>query len=188
MHEQEFDWSADPLIWGVGGRLLEVFLEPTCPFCARTFLKLDDLLDRSGYEELSIRIWLHSQPWHLFSGFICRAIVAASTSTSGREAAKQVMAAVFAGRDDFEFEDHRSGPNLDTSPNALIKRIEERSNVPLAEAFQIPGLERVVKQHTRYSRQNGIHESPTFMVNGLINPSMSSGQDVDEWLEKIFAA
>ena len=98
------------------------------------------------------------------------------------------MAAVFADREEFEFEDHRTGPNLDTSPNALIRRIEQRSGVPLADAFQIPGLERVVKHHTKYSRQNGIHESPTFMVNGLVNPSMSSGQNVDEWLDKIFGA
>lgn len=25
-------WHADPLVWGNGPRLLEIFQEPTCPF------------------------------------------------------------------------------------------------------------------------------------------------------------
>lgn len=186
MNSSRQSWAADPLVWGNGERCLETFLEPTCPFSAKTFAKLDTLLVQAGPENLSIRIWLHSQPWHLFSGIICRAILAASTGPTGKEAAKQVMAAVFARRDDFEFEDHRTGPNLETTPNDLIKRMELASGISLIEAFQISGLEKVLKQHTRYARQNGIHESPTFMVDGLINPKISSGQSVDEWMQRIF--
>ena len=37
-------WRADPLVWGHGPRAFEVFLEPTCPFSARAFGKLDALL------------------------------------------------------------------------------------------------------------------------------------------------
>ena len=180
------DWRAAPLVWGEGRRRLEIFLEPTCPFSARAFDKLDDLLNLSGHQNLSIRIWLHSQPWHLFSGLICRAILAASTSPDGKIAARQVMSAIFARREDFELDDHRTGPNLEATPNGLIARMEDASGVALAEAFQISGLEKELKRHTRYARQNGIHESPTFIVDGLINPSMSSGDSVDDWHSKIF--
>ena len=98
------------------------------------------------------------------------------------------MRAVFANRDKFELEDHRTGPDLETPPNALIRRIEEKSGVAIADAFQISGLERVIKRHTRYARQNGIHESPEFIVDGLVDRSMNSGQSVDEWIERIFRA
>jgi hypothetical protein len=32
-------WRADPLVWGHGTRIFEVFLEPTCPFSVKTFGK-----------------------------------------------------------------------------------------------------------------------------------------------------
>lgn len=180
------NWVAEPLIWGTGDRLLEIFLEPTCPFSARAFDKLDPLLEQSA-GKLQVRLWLHSQPWHLFSGIVCRAIAAASTLPDGKSAAKTVMAAIYARRHDFEFDDHRTGPNLETTPDALIQRIEEASGIEIAAAFQIPGLEAVVKQHTRYARQNGIHTSPSFMVDGLVEPGISSGDSVEQWRMKIIA-
>jgi hypothetical protein len=41
-------WRADPLVWGHGPRIFEVFLEPTCPFSVKAFGKLEDLLDQAG--------------------------------------------------------------------------------------------------------------------------------------------
>jgi hypothetical protein len=35
--------------------------------------------------------------------------------------------------------------------------------VKLTEAFAIPDLDREVKWHCKYARQNGIHVSPTFV-------------------------
>lgn len=179
------NWHPDPLVWGYGDRVLELFLEPTCPFSVRVFSKIDDLLQLAGEDKISIRIWLQSQPWHMFSGIICRAIMAASTGENGKDAAKQVMATIGEHRADFEFDDHRTGPNLNTSPKELIERIEAVSGVPVAEAFQISGLEHELKRHTKYARQNGIHVSPTFMVDGLVNPALSSGDSVEQWLDAI---
>ena len=36
--------GAEPLVWGRGPRILEMFLEPTCPFSAKAFGKIDDLI------------------------------------------------------------------------------------------------------------------------------------------------
>jgi hypothetical protein len=44
---------------------------------------------------------------------IARCILAASTLEGGKTAAKSVMAAVAAHREEFEFDHHCSGPNLD---------------------------------------------------------------------------
>ena len=47
---------------GHGPRLLEAFLEPTCPFSARAFAQFDLLMAAAGEDRLTLRVWLHSQP------------------------------------------------------------------------------------------------------------------------------
>ena len=125
--------QADALTWGQGPRILEVFLEPTCPFSVKAFRKLDKLLEQAGEDRLTIKIRLQSQPWHMFSGVIVRCILAASTLEGGKNKAKAVMAAVAAHRAEFEFEHHASGPNLDATPNDIIARLEGYSGVQLVD-------------------------------------------------------
>jgi hypothetical protein len=181
------NWRADPLVWGYGPTAFEVFLEPTCPFSARAFGKLDALLDQVGEDRLTISLRLQSQPWHMYSGVIVRCILAASTLQSGKAAAKSVMAAVAAHREEFEFDRHCGGPNLETTPNEIIRRIEGYSGLDLAAAFAIPDLDREIKWHCKYARQNGIHVSPTFMIDGLIRADMSSGDSVADWASRLSA-
>ena len=178
-------WCADPLVWGHGARVFEVFLEPTCPFSVRAFGKLDDLLTQVGEDRITIKIRLQPQPWHMYSGVIVRCILAASTLAGGKQAAKAVMAAVAAHREEFEFERHCRGPNMDITPNDIIARIEGYSGVRLAEAFGIPDLDREIKWHCKYARQNGIHVSPTFMIDGLVQADMSSGDAVADWRSRL---
>src|SRR6516165_3341072 len=83
-------WRADPLVWGHGPRVFEMFLEPTCPFSVKAFGKLDDLLGEVGADRITVKLRLQSQPWHMYSGVIVRCILAASTLDSGKAAAKFV--------------------------------------------------------------------------------------------------
>ena len=76
-----------------------------------------------------MKIRLLSQPWHLFSGIVCRGDLAASTTAGGREAARRVMAAVYANREAFEFTRHCSGANMDETPNGILARIEALSGI-----------------------------------------------------------
>jgi hypothetical protein len=181
------NWRADPLVWGNGPIVFEVFLEPTCPFSVKAFGKLDGLLDQVGEDRLTIKLRLQSQPWHMYSGVIVRCILAASTLEGGKAAAKSVMAAVAAHREEFEFDRHCGGPNLETTPGEIIRRIESYSGVQLAAAFAIPNLDREVKWHCKYARQNGIHVSPTFMVDGLVRADMSSGDSIAQWISHLSA-
>jgi protein-disulfide isomerase len=180
--------TADPLTWGHGPRVFEMFLEPTCPFSVKAFGKLDQTLADAGEDRITIKIRLQSQPWHMYSGVITRCILAASTLPAGKLAAKAVMAAVAAHREEFEFTRHCGGPNMDASPNDIIARIEAYSGVKLVDAFAIPTLDREVKWHSKYARQNGIHVSPTFMVDGLVQSDMSSGDAVSDWVARLLAA
>lgn len=188
MQKLEIDKSAAPvesLSWGHGPDIFEVFLEPTCPFSVRAFLKLDELLAEAGLDKITVIIRLQSQPWHMFSGVIVRCILAAATLEGGKENAKAVMSAVAAHRQEFEFEHHAGGPNLDATPREIIERIERYSGIKLAEAFAMPTLDRAIKWQCKYARQNGVHVSPTFMINGLINPNMSSGDTVASWIDQL---
>lgn len=178
-------WRADPLVWGHGPRVLEVFLEPTCPFSVRAFGKLDALLAEAGADRITVKIRLQSQPWHLFSGVIVRAILAASTLPGGREAAKAVLAAVAAHREEFEFDHHCGGPNLDATPRQILARIEGYTGLALADAFAIADLDREIKWHCKYARQNGIHVSPTFLIDGLVQADMGSGDPVSSWAARL---
>jgi hypothetical protein len=55
-------WTADPLSWGHGPRVFEMFLEPTCPFSAKAYAKMDETLALAGEDRITIKIRLHSQP------------------------------------------------------------------------------------------------------------------------------
>jgi hypothetical protein len=57
----------------------------------------------------------------------------------------------------------------------------------LADAFAIPNLDREIKRHARYARQNGIHVSPTFMIDGLVQTDLSSGDKVSDWVARLSA-
>lgn len=177
--------SEKALTLGHGPALLAIFLEPTCPFSVRALNKLDGLLSLMGEDQLTIKIYLQSQPWHMFSGVIVRAILAAATLPQGNSAALKVLKAVGDHREEFEFTDHCSGPNMDATPRQIIERIEKYSGVDIWLPFEKPELQQLIKWHCKYSRQNGIHVSPTFMINGLIQPDMGSGEDISQWAERI---
>ena len=105
-------YRGDVLVWGHGPREFEVFLEPTCPYSGKAFGKLEQLLGEVGEDKVTVKLRLHSQPWHMFSPVLVRAILAAAAS-GGKDAAKQVMAAIYAHIPEFEFERHATGPNRD---------------------------------------------------------------------------
>jgi len=67
----------------------------------------------------------------------------------------------------------------------LIYKIEKMTGLSLVDDFQSIEIDSEIKRHTKYSRQNGIHTSPTFMVDGLINPKISSGDPIEKWLSEI---
>ena len=76
---------------------------------------------------------------------------------------------------------------MDATPQEIIARIEKYSGVSLAEPFARPALQSEIKWHCKYARQNGIHVSPTFMVNGLVQADLGSGDDISVWAERLLA-
>src|SRR5258707_15836501 len=95
-------------------------MDSSCLFYVRAFGKLDETLVLAGEARITIKIRLQSQPWHMYSGVIVRCILAASTLPAGKEAAKAVMAAIAAHREEFEFTSHCGGPNMDATPKGPL--------------------------------------------------------------------
>jgi hypothetical protein len=179
-------WHADPLAWGHGPYLFEMFREPTCPFSARALGKLDETLARAGEDKITVKIRLQSQPSHRYSGVVVRCIVAASIA--GLQGGGQIgHGDVAAQREAFEFTSHCGGPNMDATPRDIIAWNEAYGGLQLAAAFAIPNLDRDVKWHSKYARQNGIHTSPTFMVDGSVQPDMSNGDAVSDWVSRLLS-
>jgi hypothetical protein len=157
----------------------------TCPYSNMAFGKVKEVLSTVGEDKIAVKVRLQSQPWHLYFGVIVRAILAGSTLDNGREAAWRVMDAVAAHREEFEFDKHCTGPNRTATTNDIIARIERYSGIKLAAAFDFPNLDRAVKLHCRYASKNGVHVSPTFMIDGLAQSDMSSGDAVSVWAQRL---
>ena len=173
--------SIPPLVLGHGSVELEAFLEPTCPFSKRAFGKFEALLAAVGEESLTIRIRLHSQPWHLYSGVVTRAILAAAAA-GGADVALKAMAGIYAKREEFEFGDtHDSGPNMHRTPNDILAAVSAIAGIDLSEAWTYDSVGAALRWHVRYARQNGIHSSPSFAIDRIVEPRMASGQTVEEW-------
>jgi hypothetical protein len=181
-------FHAAPLHWGHGDNDFEIFIEPTCPFCAKVIGKFDALLAAIDLDTTTVKLRLHSQPWHLFSGVATRCVLAASTLDHGRDRAWAVLKAIKEHREEFVLEHHATGAARDRSINGTIALIERYSGVALVDAFAQPELEGLMAWHAKYSRQNGVHATPTFMVNGIVAPKLGSGDPVETWVAAIRAA
>lgn len=177
--------NLESLRLGRGDLELEVFLEPTCPFSKRAFDKLQPLLSAVGENKITINIRFVSQPWHLFSAVVTRCILAASATEGGHNAGLNALNKVFENREEFVCEGHCAGPNLDLSPAKIVSHISDLSGVDFGDAFELDEVTQAVKWHAKYARQNGVHSSPSFAVNGLINDAMGSGQSIDEWAQML---
>jgi len=171
------------LTWGGGPRVMDWFLEPTCPNSARAFGKLIPLIQKAGEDRLTVRVTVHSQPWHLFSSVVSRAVLAATLLSGGRDKAWSVLAGVYANREAYIATDHSHGPNMEVPLASILARIAEHSGVDLAGTFESKAATDLLKKHTRFARQNGIHVSPSVMVDGLVNERIGSRDEIDVWLE-----
>jgi hypothetical protein len=119
----------------------------------------------------------------MYSGVIVRCILAASTLEGAKTAAKPLWRR-WPACEEFEFDRHCSGPNLDSTPNDIIRRIERYSGVSLPRPSRSPISTARSSWHCKYARHNGIHVSPTFMLDGLVQPDMSSGDPIADWVAR----
>ncbi len=74
---------------------------------------------------------------------------------------------------------------MDRTPAEFTAHNAELSRIAHDDAFRLPAVGAGLRRHTRYARQNGVHFSPAFVVNRIVNSDMSSGQTVEKWAKEL---
>jgi len=177
---------------------LDIFLNYVCPFSAKMANKIETivkpLLGPGGkYEgKVKVIVRLHAQPWH-------------ATSTITSEAGLAVLRASPENFWPFSLQlfkqqgDYFDVPSQDLSPRQIREKLAQLasnllSSKALAEvkALLTPkggrdlnggtGVTDDLKYNIKFSRQNGIHVSPTVMWDGLVANEVSSGWEQQDWV------
>jgi len=174
---------------------LDIFLDYVCPFSAKMAKAIDTMLipllkeggEYAGKVKLIIR--LQVQPWH-------------STSTLTHEAA---LAAMRASPENFwpfslELFKHQQEyfdiPASSLSPLQVRQKLAELAStvIPADAVDRFKALLTLqgtpnggvqvtddLKYMVKFSRQNGVHGSPTVLLDGLIAPEIESSWTEKEW-------
>ncbi|VVT56819.1 uncharacterized protein SAPINGB_P005306 [Magnusiomyces paraingens] len=184
---------------------IEVYLDYVCPYSAKAWRRLRSeiipALDAKFPGKVQFIFRHQIQPWHPQSTLVHEAGLAVS---------------VLSPEKFFEFNDvlfERSPEYYDealyneTRPETykrLAKLANESVNVSVEEFLKLvevpplpAGAEKALnkgnalavdlKYFIKQARQNSIHVSPTFVIDGITEPGLESGTALDVWYEKIAA-
>jgi hypothetical protein len=173
--------------------VIEAFLCPVCPFSRRAFATMVELQRRHA-PRISVRIVPHGQPWHPQSGILALATVAAAQMGFGAEDSvlSRFLTALYAAQAAL-VDDAIHGMSFDDIM-AAATRIAGEANPGLdVEEFHVrarsAGAVSEFKACVRYARQNSLHQSPSFLVNGLALARAESAWSAEDWeqdLQDIF--
>mmetsp|Transcript_38212 Transcript_38212/g.107996 ORF Transcript_38212/g.107996 Transcript_38212/m.107996 type:complete len:205 (-) Transcript_38212:155-769(-) len=190
-----------PLGWFLGPRDAQVqlscFLDFTCPFSFKQYKTLREMVyPKYASKGFCFIFYNMVQPWHPQSTTLHEASIAVGKD-GGDEAFFKFADALFAAAES-EFFDSVA---FDAPRSQLIERLDKLASAcgaaaPSAVKKAISMLEGTglknpgtgttqdLKWYVKFSRQNGIHVSPTTMLNGMVFDS-SSSWGLAEWVETL---
>ncbi|KIJ69748.1 hypothetical protein HYDPIDRAFT_78645 [Hydnomerulius pinastri MD-312] len=190
--------SLRPLV--VAGRYdsphtLDIFLDYVCPFSAKMSLAINDvlkpLIDEGGkyYGKVKVIMRLQVQPWHGASTFTHEAGLAVARVSP--ENFWSFSLALFKKQGDFF-----DIPVSTMTPLQIREKLAELAAgvIPESKVGEFKELLKLkstpnggvavtddLKYTIKFSRQNGIHVSPTVLWDGLVANEISSSWGKDEW-------
>ncbi|KAI8098150.1 thioredoxin-like protein, partial [Gilbertella persicaria] len=174
---------------------IEIYLDYVCPFSAKMYKKIREEVWPYIEETYSDRVQLifrqQVQPWHASSTIVHEAALAVEKVNRNKF---------------FEFSDALFAKQREYFDEALENKTRREIAQDLAKLAESVGvssdkvLELLVngtgepknagnkvtndlKLAIRLSRQNGIHVSPTVLVDGIRDDSVSSSWELDQWKE-----
>lgn len=187
------------------GHAIDVYLDYVCPYSAIAWRRLRaeilPALDKKFPGKIQLVFRHQIQPWHPQSTLVHEAGLAVA----------RLAPAKFLTFTDVLFE--RSTEYYDeavyneTRPETyarLAKLANEVAGVPEAEFLKLVAVPPLpagattalnkgnalavdLKYFIKQARQNGIHVSPTFVVDGITDPGLESGTSLDVWYQKVAA-
>jgi len=173
---------------------LDLFLDYVCPYSAKMTLALDNILrplfNGGRYDgKVKAIIRLQVQPWHSASTLVHEAAVAV-VRVAPEKFYEFHLALMNAQQDYFDI------PSSQRTPVQTREKLVELA-APIVGSDKVEALKFLLQHKTtpnggtdvtedlkytiKFSRQNGIHVSPTVLWDGLVANEISSGWGEKEW-------
>jgi len=177
---------------------LDIFIDYVCPYSAKIARKIDALLkplfDKGGqyYGKVKVIVRLQVQPWH-------------ASSTLTHEAALAVVRASpvhfwpYSLKLFEEQEKFYDIPSSTLTPLQIREKLAEIASSVIGDKVKVEEFKELLKlkgspnggvaitddlkYNIKFSRQNGIHVSPTVLWDGLVAGEIGSAWDEKEWSE-----
>ncbi|KAI0797095.1 hypothetical protein C8Q75DRAFT_710326 [Abortiporus biennis] len=175
---------------------LDIFLDYVCPFSAKLSLAIGSvlvpLLGPQGKYHGKVKAIFRNQvqPWHASSTWVHEASLAVARTSPDKFWAFSL--ALFKAQDDF-FDIPTSTLTPTQVREKLAKLAEQATGAPAAKVQDLltnktspnGGVDVTddLKYTIKFSRQNGIHVSPTVLWDGLIVNEISSSWGEKEWTQ-----
>merc|ERR1711972_672087 len=175
---------------------LEVFYDFSCPFSAKSFLMLTKQV-LPAYEskapgKIQFMHYQYPQPWHAPGAYAAEVSLAVEAVDPSKYLAtaqhffdKQkelVFDCVTYGKTRTEmYEMLADAATAASGVNkaAVLAKVKYLGTSPNAGNE----MGQLIKWYVKFGRKNGIHVTPTVLVNGIEEGSISSGWTLEQWCE-----
>ncbi|CAZ84468.1 unnamed protein product [Tuber melanosporum] len=177
---------------------LEIYLDYVCPFSAKLFKRVYNdvkpIIDSKFPNKVQIIFRQQVQPWHPSSTLTHEAALAVERVHPG--SFWKYSAAIFENQVDFfdvnVVNETRNATYKRLSALAAPLGVDEQqvyrllavADKPVNGAYNSGNqVTNDLKLHVKAARLVGVHVSPTVIFDGIMDNSISSGWDVDQWGE-----
>ncbi|ODV63853.1 DsbA family protein ASCRUDRAFT_24003, partial [Ascoidea rubescens DSM 1968] len=185
---------------------VDIFIDFVCPFSAKLLINWYNdfipLIEKTYPNQFQFILRPQVQPWHAIGSALTMETILAVNQIQPDQVWSVALYLMKNQRDYFDTAVINENKNqilsrlanaVQLSTNNLITADQvynilfirnKNDNEPVHQNLDTK-ITNNLKYFTRFSRQNGVHVTPTISVDGVINPSIESSTKVDDLL-KIF--
>ncbi|GAA97003.1 uncharacterized protein L969DRAFT_105569 [Mixia osmundae IAM 14324] len=172
---------------------IELYIDFVCPFSKKQLLGVRDNLLPILPKDVAVIIRQVPQPWHAASTLVHEAAIAVSKLVDDAQTFWQFAYALMEHQEEY-FDEAVENETLAQIRRRLAKLahdsvgVEESAFLDLVKTGQGNSGNKVgadLKLQVKLGRQNGIHVTPTVLLDGLVDPSVSSSFGKDEWAKYV---
>ena len=160
---------------------IEIFLDLVCPYSKKMFTTLSE----SNFQF----IFRHQvQPWHPQSCLLHYAVMNVNRANSAD--LLKVIQILFENQESF-FDANVQDLSAKQIYFKIAGLINQQGisfvndNLIVGEGNGGNALVSDMKYHMRFTRQLGVHVSPTVFINGIEDPKISSSWSVEQWIQHL---